>query len=126
MKLGQSFLAAAALAVAAASAAQAGTKIMATAPANRSYPGSGGQINCTILNMNKTDRSVTIEIMAYDGSVRDVSGPVTLAPQTGLSASDAINDASWCRFTVDGSTKKYRAAAVYSDGGVLSSANVAK
>jgi hypothetical protein len=126
MKFGRSFLAAAALAVATASAAQAGTKIMATAPANRTYPNFGGQLNCNILNMNKTARPVTIDIMDYAGNIIDTSGSQTLNPQQGLSIGDAVNTVAWCRFTVDGSTKKYRAAAVYSNGGLLSSSVVAK
>jgi hypothetical protein len=126
MKLGRSFLAAAALAVAAASAAQAGTKTMATAPANRNYPDFFGQLNCNILNMNKTPKSVTIEIMSYGGAVVDTAGPQTLAPQQGLTIGDSANLVAWCRFTVDGSTKKYRAAAVYSDAGVINAGVVAK
>jgi len=127
MKLGRTLLVGAAIALAGASAAQAGTKIMATPPANRTYPVAGGQqLNCNILNMNKTPRPVTIEIMDYSGNILDTAGPVVLAPQTGMSAGDGINTVAWCRFTVDGSPKKYRAAAVYSVGGVVKSSSVAK
>ena len=127
MKLGRSLLAGAMMTLAAASAAQAGSKIMATAPANRNYPGPVNQrIDCNILNLNKTAKDVQIDLMDYSGFIHATSGLITLAPSTGTSFGDATNTVAWCRFIVDGSTKKYRAAAVYSDAGVFTTGHVAK
>ena len=129
MKLGRSLLVAAALAVAAASAAQAGTKIMATPPANRTYPfGPNQKLSCNILNMNNTARNVTIDIMDYSGTAIATFGPASLDPQKGTSFSDSVDTVAWCRFTVDGSTKKYRAASVYSNDttGSITAGAVAK
>ncbi len=98
--------------LAAASAAQAGSKIMATAPAARTYP-SNQQIDCNIINLNTTPKLVTAEVMDYSGVVVMSLGPIELAPSTGVSTGDAADFGAWCRFTVDGSTKKYRAVATY-------------
>ena len=103
----------AALVTALAPAAHAGTKIMATGPGSRFYPTSQ-QLDCNILNANKTDKPVTIDILDYSGNVLVTSGPITVASYTGATVSDPSNSSAWCRFTVDGSPKKYRAAAVYS------------
>ena len=127
MKLGRSFLAGAMITLAASSAAHAGTKIMATAPANRTYPVTGNQqLNCSILNANTTAKTVTVDIMEYGGTVVDTTGPVSLGPLMGITVGDGIGYVAWCRFTVDGSTKKYRAAAYYTEAGVPTTAHVAK
>ena len=127
MKLGRSLLAGAMMTLAAASAAQAGSKIMATAPANRTYPfGGTQQIDCNILNLNKTSKTVQIDLMDYSGLIHGTSGPITLGPSQGISFGDVVNQVAWCRFIVDGSPKKYRAAAVYSDTGVFTTGHVAK
>ena len=127
MKLGRGLLAGAMITLAAASAAQAGTKTMATAPANRTYPQFANQrIDCNILNLNKTARNVQIDLMDYSGFVHATSGPVLLSPSQGTSFGDSTNQVAWCRFIVDGSTKKYRAAAVYSEAGIFTTGHVAK
>ena len=127
MKLGRSFLAGAMITLAATSAAHAGTKIMATAPANRTYPLAGTQqLNCSILNANTTAKTVTVDIMDYGGTVVDTSGSLTLAPLTGITIGDGVGYVAWCRFTVDGSTKKYRAAAYYTESGIPTTAHIAK
>lgn len=127
MKLGRGFLAAALMTLCAASTAQAGTKIIASAPANRYYPMPLNQrIDCNILNLNKTAQNVQIDLMNYSGGVIATSGQVTLAPSTGTSFGDSTDEVAWCRFLVSGSTKKYRAAAVYSDTGVYTTGHVAK
>lgn len=126
MKLGRGLLAGAMITLAAASAAQAGSKTMATAPANRTYPTLNQRIDCNILNLNTTPKNVQIDLMDYSGFIHATSGPITLAPSTGTSFGDATNTVAWCRFIVDGSTKKYRAAAVYSDAGVFTTGHVAK
>jgi hypothetical protein len=96
-----------------APAAYAGTKIMATGPGSRFYPTSQ-QLDCNILNANKKDKLVTIDIMDYFGNVVVTSGPILMPPYTGATASDNLGSSAWCRFTVDGNPKGYRAAAVYS------------
>jgi hypothetical protein len=113
------------LTFAAAPAAFAGTKIMGTPPAARYYP-NDQQLDCTLLNVNKTPRPVTIEVIDYDGNVEATNGPLTLDPSTAATASDNTGLGAWCRFTVDGSTKKYRAAAVYSVSGVYTASVLAK
>lgn len=103
------------LLAASAPAVHAGTKIMATGPGSRFYP-QQQQMDCNILNANKSAKTVMIEVMDYDGTITDTSGPLVLAPQTGasLTATGFLNT-SWCRFTVEGSPKKYRAGAAYSN-----------
>ena len=108
----------AALCIAFAPAVHAGTKIMATGPGSRSYPnfGSPQKLDCNILNANKTAKPVTIEVMDYNGIVTDTSGPLVLPPYTGATLTSVTDPyAAWCRFTVDGSPKKYRAGAAYSN-----------
>ncbi len=110
-----------------ASAAVAGTKIMATAPAAQYYPVFGLSMKCNILNMNTTAKDVSIEALDYAGIVTDAQYSITLAPQTGASlTTNPSGVAAWCRFTVDGSTKKYRAVAVYDDGNVYTTSQIAK
>jgi hypothetical protein len=99
---------------ASAPAVHAGTKIMATGPGARTYP-STQQLDCNILNANKTAKTVTIDVMDYFGNVSASSGPLVLNPQTGASQTDTGFGGAWCRFTVDGSPKKYRAGAAYSN-----------
>ena len=98
-------------------AAYAGTKILATAPALVSYPGSGQTMRCNILNLNTKPSTVTIEALDYFGGVVSATGPITINPQSGAEHTDTSSggQAAWCRFTVDGSTKKYRAVATYHD-----------
>ena len=97
-----------------ASAAHAATKVMGVGPASRFYP-AGQTLTCTILNLNTTTKTVTVEAMDYFGGVV-VSGGGPLAPNASTSISDPAGNGAWCRFTVDGSTKKYRAAALYDNG----------
>jgi hypothetical protein len=125
MRVSRTLLAGAALAVAVASTAQAGTKIMATGPAARYYP-MGQDLTCTVLNQNKTAQDVTVDVMDYYATVVATSGTVNLAPSTGTSQVDTTGLGAWCRFTVNGSTKKYRAAALYSISGVYTASIPAK
>jgi hypothetical protein len=93
----------------------AGTKIMATGPGQKDYPGSQ-TLDCNILNANKSAKAVTIDVMDYLGNVTDTSGPLVLAPQTGATVTGtAPFTSAWCRFTVEGSPKKWRAGAAYSN-----------
>lgn len=114
MKLKRMVLAALALALCGATAAQAGQKIMASPPISNDIP-VAGYLWCDIVNLNKTDKTITIDIMDINGAV--VAGPFTqlLIPNQGTAFS-AFGGAAWCRFTVDGSTKKYRALASYDNG----------
>ncbi len=116
MKLGRILLFGAALALGGASAAQAGTKIMATPPIVTGAPVVGQTMYCDMNNLNTTDKQVTFEIMDLAGAV--VSGPLslTLSPGTGQALGSNAATAAWCRFTVDGSPKKYRGIAIYDNG----------
>ena len=126
MKLGRILLAGAALALCGASAAQAGTKIMATAPIPNNVPVNHTMF-CDIMNFNTSAKDVTVEIMDLNGVIANGPfGPITLAPSTGIAFQNNTGTGAWCRFTVDGSTKKYRAAAVYSLSGAYVAASIAK
>jgi hypothetical protein len=106
------------LALAVATSAHAGAKIMATPPALAAYPALQ-TLYCTIVSLNTNPVSVTIDIMDYFGAVVSTSGSFTLQPTGGLAGSawgDGSGNGAWCRFTVDGSPKKYRAAALYDNG----------
>lgn len=110
----------AALLVLATAPAYGGTKIMASAPAERDYPNFSMPQNmrCNILNLNKTAKPVTIDVLDYSGNVVSTSGPLVLAPSTAAShlSGDPFGVAAVCRFTVEGSTKKWRAVATYDNG----------
>ena len=101
----------AALALLAAPTVHAAQKVMASAPA---YRLTNGEIYCDILNLNPIPETVNIEILGYAGNIVLSSGPVTLPPNTGTFLGDtSSNSGAWCKFTVDGSPKKYRATAIY-------------
>jgi hypothetical protein len=116
MKLGRLLVTAAALAVCGASAAQAGTKFMISPPIPQNLP-TLQTMYCDITNLNKTDKTVTIEILDTNGAVISGGGPtmVMLTPNE-ATAFGGFSTGAYCRFTVDGSTKKYRAVAIYDNG----------
>jgi hypothetical protein len=92
--------------------AHAGTKTMATAPAARSYPTSQTLL-CSILNLYADPKPITVEVMDYSGGVvNSIAGAV--APSGTSIVADSTGFGAWCRFTVVGNTKKYRAAALFS------------
>ena len=70
---------------------------------------------CNIVNVDRTPRDVTIEILDYAGVPVNGTGDVLLPNET-HALGDISGAGAWCRFTVEGSTKKFRAAAVYDDG----------
>ena len=117
MKIGRTLLAASLLGLSIAPAAYAGSKIMASGPAARYYPNTQA-MHCNILNLHDEAKPVTIDALDYSGSVVTTSGELILPPSTGASliASGDFDQAAVCRFSVDGSTKKYRAVATYDDG----------
>jgi hypothetical protein len=88
--------------------------VLASAPAE-GYP-SAQTISCNIVSVNTGPREVTTEILNYGGDVL-ANDTVTLSPNEGHSLASASGYAAWCRFTVIGSTKLFRAVAVYDDGG---------
>lgn len=124
MKTCATLLAAVLLALVNASAAQAGTKIMASGPASRLYP-TLQELDCNILSANKVGTSVTIDVMDYVGNVVTTSGPLFLSPFTGATVTDTSFDGAWCRFTVDGNPKKFRATAAYRNGTSYTTVNPA-
>jgi hypothetical protein len=123
----RTILAASLLALSIAPPAHAGTKIMASAPALRSYPITTQTLRCNILNLNAVTKPVTIDTLDYSGTITSTSGVINLPPSTGTSfvATDSFGEAAYCRFTVDGSTKKYRAVATYDDGTYYTTAHPA-
>jgi hypothetical protein len=125
MKTLRLLAATAALALASVAGADA-AQILATAPALAAYPTTQTMI-CSIVNIDKVQRNVTIEVMDYFGNV--VSGPLS-APFVpffaGYQADISGGNGTWCRFTVDGSAKKFRAVAAYADGTKYTVANPAK
>jgi hypothetical protein len=94
-------------------ASQAGT--LASAPALGAYP-QLQTIYCDILNLNNTPKPVTIDVMDYFGIVISTSGSQTVLAGQGTAWGDGSGNGAWCRFTVDGSAKKYRAMAIYDNG----------
>jgi hypothetical protein len=106
--------AAAALALGSVPAAQAAS-VLASAPALGAYP-TNQVIYCDIVNLYTAPKNVTIEIMDYFGNVVTSLPTSTLGPNQGTAWGDASGNGAWCRFTVDGSAKKYRAVAIYDNG----------
>jgi len=70
---------------------------------------------CSIVNIDRTPRFVTAEILDYAGVPVNGTSAVLL-PNEARALGDISGGGAWCRFTVEGSTKKFRAAAVYDDG----------
>lgn len=83
---------------------------LATAPAQANF---GGQLAmyCDIVNMGNTTKNVTIEAKDFSGVVTSTL-TTPLAPGAGASLLETGTGA-YCVFTVPGSAKKYRAAAIY-------------
>jgi len=96
------------------SAAHAGSKVLASAPA----PLTGSQtMYCDVTNIDPVNpKDVTTEIVDINNNT--VTGPTTatIAPNSGGFLGSAAPAAAWCRFTVTGSTKNLRAIAVYDNG----------
>ena len=116
-KIGMAALAGA-LALAGATSAHAGSKVMVTAPAMHIYP-QLQTMYCDIVNVGKVPASVTVEVVDYFGNV--TAGPLqqTLPPFNGTALGDSGNDqGAFCRFTVSGSTKSFRAMAIYDNNSV--------
>lgn len=106
-------LVSAALAGASATATFGAT--LATAPVPNNVP-MVHTVWCDITNIDGVPRDITIDVMDQFGGVVTSSGPVSLPPFAGHAHSDTSGNAVWCRFTVSGSAKKFRALAVYDDG----------
>jgi hypothetical protein len=53
--------------------------------------------------------------MDYAGAVVTSSGQFTLPPNNGFYHADFSSIGAYCRFTVNGSTKKYRGIGIYDD-----------
>lgn len=87
--------------------------MLATAPA-QSRP-DPEKMWCSIVNVDRTPRVVFAHIVDYAGVVVN-TGSKTLLPSEALAVGDISGDGAYCRFNVDGSTKKFRAAAIYDDG----------
>jgi hypothetical protein len=89
--------------------------VLATAPALAAYPALQ-TIYCDIVNLNTSDKNVTIDIMDYFGNVVTTTGSFALPPSQGNALGDGTGQGTWCRFTVDGSARKYRGMAIYDNG----------
>ena len=115
MNWGLKVLGGIALAVCSASAAQA-AKVLATAPVLNGTP-VVQTMYCDIVNLNPAPTNMMLEIMDLNGTVvGGPFGPFTLQPDEGFALAEFTGTGAWCRFTVDGSPKKWRALAVYDDG----------
>jgi hypothetical protein len=117
MRFRETLVATAALALVGSIAAEAG--ILASAPAE-GYPGTQ-TLSCNIVSLQTGPKEVTVEALDYDGAVlaRDT---LILSPGQGYALPSASGYAAWCRFTVGGSPKMYRAVAVYEDGDTYTAA----
>jgi hypothetical protein len=80
-------------------------------PELAAYP-SLQTIYCDIVNLNTSPKNATIDVVDYFGNVI-ISGSFTILPSQGMAVGDPTGSGAWCRFTVDGSAKKYRAMAIY-------------
>ena len=110
-------LAASALLALIAGTAQA--TVLASAPIE-GYP-SDQTLSCNIVNLNIMQRTVTVELLDYSGDAV-VTETFGLLPNHGHAVASASGSAAWCRFTVDGSARSYRAVAVYDKGGKYTTA----
>jgi hypothetical protein len=86
--------------------------ILYTAPC---YAGSD-VLWCTILNVSPAHRDISIDIMDYDGNVVASSGHFSLSSGNGDALGDWSGNGAYCRFTVTGSAKLFRAMAIYDSG----------
>lgn len=84
---------------------------LTTAPASAD---STNKLFCTIVNIGATTQSVTLAIKDNSGGTVGTSVTTPLGPGATTSIFDDTTGA-YCVFTVPGSAKKFRAAAVYSD-----------
>ena len=124
MKIRTTLLAASLLSLATVPAAHAGAKVLASAPGVAYYPALQ-TISCNILSLNDASSTITIDVMDYSGMVVATSGALSVPPQNTASFADGSGNGAWCRFTVDNSTKRYRAVAVYDNGVHYTTANPA-
>jgi hypothetical protein len=99
-------------------AATSHAAVLVSAPARSGYPSfSGRTLYCDIRNISSGNGIVTIDILDYSGNVLTSFGPLTLASMEGTAFSDGgTGDGVSCRFTVSGSSKKWRGVAVYDNG----------
>jgi len=110
------YIATASAALALASAGPLQAAVMASAPALHLYPATQ-TIYCDIVNLNTTPKDVTIEVVDYFGVVTTGPSTSTLAPFQGTALGEGGGlQGAYCRFTVSGSAKKYRAMAIYDNG----------
>jgi hypothetical protein len=94
-----------------AAAAYAGPRILATAPAQDGYP-APQVLYCDIVNLDTSPQTITTEIMDFDGKVIG-SNMSTVDPNKATASGDTSGNGAWCRFTINTSSKKFRAMAVY-------------
>jgi hypothetical protein len=97
----------------------ANAAVLSSAPIE-GYP-SGQRLSCNIVNLNVMPRMVTIEVLNYSGDVL-LGDDFGLQPNHGTSLASDDGSAAWCRYTVDGSERSYRAVAVYDDDGKYTTA----
>lgn len=90
--------------------------VLATPPWDFNY--GADDVYCTIVNMgSKVAKGVVIETVTYSGVVVDTTTADLAAGEgTALAASST---ASYCRFKVPGSAKKFRAMAGYGKSGTV-------
>ena len=95
----------------------AAATVLYTAPAGAYYP-AAQTLYCDILNVNKSTASakaVTIAILDYDGNVV-ITQSYSLSSGHGEALGDSSSNGVYCRFTVDGPAKMFRAMAIYDNG----------
>jgi hypothetical protein len=71
---------------------------------------------CDIVNRDKVARNVTIDVLDGSGTPVTTLPNYPLLPNEGIALGDFTGSSSFCRFTVDGSAKKFRAIAIYDNG----------
>lgn len=114
MKVTRTATLVAALVLGGASMAHAGPKYLVSAPAIRTTPAQ--TLYCDIVNLDSSPQDIIIDVMDYNGNVTVGPLPIQLPPNYGYYLPDTSLSGAWCRFTVNTSTKKFRAIAVYDQG----------
>lgn len=74
---------------------------------------------CDIVNVSPPTappKDITIDVIDYDANVVASSGPTSLSSGHGTYVGDFSGDGAYCRFTVTGAAKLYRAMAIYGNG----------
>lgn len=86
--------------------------VLGTAPTSGDF--AGDDLYCNIVNFGPGTVTVTTEVKDFDGNVV-VSCVDTLASGAGQGCLSTSGSGAYCRFTVPGPARNFRAGAIYVD-----------